>query len=107
MEYLASENPNVRAYSLHPGIIDTEMSRKSVAMSNEPVKLRWDNVSVASDFMVWLSSGEGKETVPSGRFVWANWDVEELNARKKELWDNPKALTVSLDAVMGAPERVE
>lgn len=34
-EYTASENPHIRCYSLHPGIIETDMQRKSVAMMPE------------------------------------------------------------------------
>lgn len=30
MEYLALENPNVRVMTVHPGVIDTPMNRKSV-----------------------------------------------------------------------------
>lgn len=35
VEYTAAENPHVRCYSLHPGVIDTDMSRKSIAMMPE------------------------------------------------------------------------
>ena len=98
----------MRAYSVHPGIIETEMSQKSAAMAEEPLNLEWDDVNLASDFMVWLSSSEGKVVVPSGRFLWANWDVEELKARKDEMWNNPVAMTVGLcDAPMDKPESVE
>lgn len=32
-EYVASENPHVRCYSLHPGVVETEMAAKSDAMA--------------------------------------------------------------------------
>ncbi|EXJ56039.1 hypothetical protein A1O7_08970 [Cladophialophora yegresii CBS 114405] len=32
-EYVASENPGVRCYSLHPGVVETEMAAKSDAMA--------------------------------------------------------------------------
>jgi NAD(P)-dependent dehydrogenase (short-subunit alcohol dehydrogenase family) len=32
-EYVASENPGVHCYSLHPGIVETEMAAKSDAMA--------------------------------------------------------------------------
>ena len=31
-EYVAAENPHVRCYSIHPGVIETDMSKKSVDM---------------------------------------------------------------------------
>ena len=108
VEYIAQENRSIRAYSVHPGVIDTTMSQKSVAMAEGPFEIEWDEPNVASDFMVWLSSSEGKDTIPSGRFVWVNWDVEELKRRKSEIWQNPKALTIGLvDAPMGEPEAIE
>lgn len=35
IEYAAAENPGVRCYSLHPGIVETDMQRKSLAMLSE------------------------------------------------------------------------
>ena len=48
IEYVASENQGkVRAYSVHPGIIETEMSTKSVEMTDDPAATRkgvvWDD----------------------------------------------------------------
>ena len=48
IEYVASENAgSVRAYSVHPGVIVTEMSTKSVNMSPDPEATRaghtWDD----------------------------------------------------------------
>lgn len=48
IEYVAKEEPGVRAYSLQPGVIETEMSKKSVAMLPEEKQeahpfLPWDD----------------------------------------------------------------
>lgn len=61
----------------------------------------------ATHFCAWMSSKEGKETVPSGRHLWGNWDVEELKERKEELWANEGLLTIGLMS-LGAemPEEV-
>lgn len=32
-EYVAAENPRMRCYSIHPGVVKSEMSRKSVSMA--------------------------------------------------------------------------
>ena len=54
----------------------------------------WDDVDVAAHFCVWLSIKEGNGTAPSGRYLWGNWDVEELKERKEELWVNEGLLTI-------------
>jgi hypothetical protein len=44
---------------------------------------------------VWLASKEGA-AIPSGRFLWSNWDVSELVERSQELHDDPMALVMTL-----------
>ena len=34
--------------------------------------------------------------IPSGKYLWSNWDVEELKARAAALQDDPFALTLTL-----------
>lgn len=43
--------------------------------------------------MVWLASGEAR--VFNGKFLWANWDVDELKARAKEIQSSAE-LTIQL-----------
>ena len=43
--------------------------------------------------MVWLASPEA--AFLKGKFVWANWDVDELKARAKEI-ETTSLLTVDL-----------
>lgn len=40
-------------------------------------------VSLPGGFSVWLASPEARFL--NGKFVWANWDVDELKARAKEI----------------------
>jgi hypothetical protein len=44
--------------------------------------------------MVWLSSPEA--VFLKGRFVWANWDIDELKAKAEEFKNNPSLLTTGL-----------
>lgn len=44
--------------------------------------------------MVWLSSPEA--SFLKGRFLWANWDVEELKQKSKDFQENPVLLTTGL-----------
>jgi hypothetical protein len=43
--------------------------------------------------MLWLASPEARFL--KGKFLWANWDVEELKARRKEL-ESTTALSIDL-----------
>lgn len=42
-----------------------------------------DQMALPTHFAVWLCSEEAKFL--RGRFVWANWDVEQLKAKKAEV----------------------
>lgn len=44
-------------------------------------------------FLVWVTSPEG--VFLKGKFLWSNWDVDDLKARKEEL-ENPKKLVTGL-----------
>ncbi|GJC96503.1 short chain dehydrogenase [Colletotrichum higginsianum] len=69
IEFLAAENPNVFAATLHPGMVETDIFKKSGAKAEA---LPMDK----AHFTVWLASPEA--AFLNGRTVWANWDVEEL-----------------------------
>jgi len=45
-----------------------------------------DLVSLPANFHVWLASPEARFL--KGKFLWANWDVDELKARANELESN-------------------
>lgn len=46
-------------------------------------KSDFDLVSLPASFNVWLASPEARFL--KGKFLWVNWDVDELKARAKEL----------------------
>ena len=50
--------------------------------------------SLAASFIVWACSPEADFL--KGKFVWANWDVEELKAREAEIKETD-VLTLGLD----------
>jgi hypothetical protein len=50
-----------------------------------------DSPLLAGHFAVWLCSEEAKFL--RGRFVWCNWDVEELRTKKKLFDENPLLTT--------------
>ncbi|KAK0793032.1 hypothetical protein LTR91_021050 [Friedmanniomyces endolithicus] len=77
-EILAVENPDVHVVSMHPGVVDTEMKRR-----NDMPSPHMDAVELPSHFAVWLCSQEAKFL--RGKFVWSNWDVEEIIANRVEI----------------------
>ncbi|KAK4901424.1 hypothetical protein LTR49_027278 [Elasticomyces elasticus] len=85
--YAALENSNVHTTAMHPGIIATDLAGADFL----PYAL--DTPLLAGAFSVWLTSPAA--AFLSGRFVWANWDVEEMVARKEEILAN-NLLTIQL-----------
>ncbi|KAK5992322.1 Short chain dehydrogenase citE [Cladobotryum mycophilum] len=80
IECLAAENKNVFAATVHPGLVETTIFAKSGAKKET---LPMDKVQLPAHFVVWLSSPEA--AFLNGRSVWANWDVDELKAKAKDI----------------------
>jgi NAD(P)-dependent dehydrogenase (short-subunit alcohol dehydrogenase family) len=81
----------VRIHSVHPGGPLTEAVR-AFGMTED--MMDWDDVQLSGQFVVWLASDEA--AFLRGRFVWANWDVEELVARKQEFETDKDLLKIGL-----------
>ncbi|KAL8919558.1 MAG: hypothetical protein Q9172_004933 [Xanthocarpia lactea] len=73
-------NTGVKIFNFHPGGVLTSMTR---AMGMNEDSFPWDDVSLPGSFAVWLASGEADFL--AGRFVYANWDVDELKTRSDEI----------------------
>ncbi|KAJ5176204.1 uncharacterized protein N7482_002081 [Penicillium canariense] len=82
---LASANPNLSIFHLQPGLVDTAMSRETGGVAAFGTE---DNVSLPASFNVWLASPEARFL--KGKFLWANWDVDELKANEKEMAEGPQ-----------------
>jgi short-subunit dehydrogenase len=74
-----NKNKGVRVHSFHPGVVLTDAVR-GFGMTEETMD--WEDVQLSGQFGVWLASKEAEFL--KGRFVWANWDVEEMIKRKFE-----------------------
>ncbi|KAL9118806.1 MAG: hypothetical protein Q9187_004638, partial [Circinaria calcarea] len=98
LEFLGAENPNLFVASVHPGMVDTTIFRKSGAQpdalpmdKDDPLVSRMMvntdigllTVQLPAHFMVWLVSPEA--AFLKGRLVWANWDVDELKSQAQEI----------------------
>lgn len=93
-EFLAKENTGLRVFSVHPGIVKTPLADEFIESPGAQPVEQFDEPELAGDFFVWCSSVESEFL--RGRFVWANWDVEEMIQKKDELNNNPGLLTTQL-----------
>ncbi|PVH87249.1 NAD(P)-binding protein [Cadophora sp. DSE1049] len=90
MDYFGMEHPGVRVMNVHPGVLETEMNKKAVEAG---FVLPFDDVELSASFIVWSVSPEAEFL--QGKLIWANWDVEELKA-KKEILGKTDELTIGL-----------
>ncbi|KAK4113289.1 putative short-chain dehydrogenase [Canariomyces notabilis] len=81
---------NVRLFSFHPGTFYTP----SVAEHYARDEIKWDDLDLPAHFALWLAGPES--SFLHGRFVWANWDVDELIALKERLMEDQRLLTFGL-----------
>ncbi|KAA1467241.1 NAD-P-binding protein [Dentipellis sp. KUC8613] len=75
VEYVALEYPNVKTFAIHPGTVDTEMTREAGVVGE-------DSVQLASATYLYLTAG--KADWLSGRFLFVNWDMVELQRDWKD-----------------------
>ncbi|THH21492.1 hypothetical protein EW146_g117 [Bondarzewia mesenterica] len=67
----SSENPEVKAFAMHPGAVPTSLSTRSKA----PVTFD-DSVSLSASTMLYITAG--KADWLSGRYFNSNWDLGEM-----------------------------
>lgn len=91
-------NPGLNVFHVQPGVVDTDMNKeaggvaavgfeddgKRVDVLGETIdEADFDLVSLPASFTVWLASPEAKFL--KGKFLWSNWDIDELKARAEEI----------------------
>ncbi|TNY20197.1 putative oxidoreductase [Rhodotorula diobovata] len=81
-EFLHFEEPLVRTFSMHPGGVMTKLARES--MPPDTHGLLTDKAELAGGFSVWLAT-QSKADFLRGRYVSANWDVNELVKKAPEV----------------------
>lgn len=72
----------IRVFAFHPGGIMTDMGYQVPESIRKTLQ---DEVTLPGAFVVYLASA--KSNYLAGRYVSANWDIEELEARQKEIID--------------------
>lgn len=91
LDSLAAENKGrLRVTHVHPGAVKTDMA---ALFEQAGIVFPYDDVSLPADFLVWAGSQEAGFL--AGRYVFANWDVDELKSRKVEI-QGGQDLTVGL-----------
>lgn len=75
--FIAAENPNVVAVSLHPGSVHTAITKPAF------LKFSKDTFALAGGVAVWLASEQAK--FMNGRYMGVNWSVGELVDRQDEI----------------------
>ncbi|KAJ5574344.1 oxidoreductase [Penicillium hispanicum] len=79
-DFLAFSHADLSIFHIQPGIVDTAMNREAGGVAATGIE---DHVSLPASFHVWLASPEARFL--KGKYLWANWDVDELKARSKEI----------------------
>jgi NAD(P)-dependent dehydrogenase (short-subunit alcohol dehydrogenase family) len=75
--FVRAENPNVRAVSLHPGILITRMTPPAFE------RFARDTFELVGGVAVWLATEQA--AFMNGRYMSVNWSVDELVERKNEI----------------------
>ncbi|TAQ83072.1 hypothetical protein B7494_g8604 [Chlorociboria aeruginascens] len=94
LSHVQTQYPSMHVVHLHPGQIIT------TGLAQQGIKDGWlepkiiDDVKLPGNFAVWLASPEAKFL--KDKFVWANWDVDELKARAKEI-ESSSIITIGLE----------
>ncbi|KAF3932685.1 C-factor [Dactylella cylindrospora] len=83
-EFMSNEHGNdgLIAIAIHPGGVKTELGMNMPEYMHE---LLTDSAELAADTLVWLAK-ERREWL-KGRFFSVNWDVVEVEGKKKEIVD--------------------
>lgn len=69
---------NLTIVSVHPGLVDTEMNMDFQAFD-------FDAPELTGGLCAWIAADPARAGFLSGRVICANWDIEELVARKSDI----------------------
>jgi NAD(P)-dependent dehydrogenase (short-subunit alcohol dehydrogenase family) len=77
--YVAAQYPNVAAVSLSPGLVDTDLLQPYFRQFD------LDTPALTGGTVVWIARDPQRAGFLSGRYVSAEWSVEDLVERKDEI----------------------
>ncbi|MCJ1473399.1 hypothetical protein MMC13_002050 [Lambiella insularis] len=87
LEHVAAECPDVFVVAIHPGIVETDLLLESAMVDANAEGAFLDDVNLPAHFFVWATTKDA--AFLRGKFCYANWDVEQLKARAKEIQETP------------------
>lgn len=93
--YTAAESKNVTAIALHPGIVKTDMTHESFN------KHALDAPELVGGVAVWLATEKAR--FMNGRYMNANWNVDDLYERREEI-EKGKLLQIDLNGTFGVEQ---
>lgn len=64
--------------SIHPGLVDTDMN-------SDFLDFDLDSPTLTGGLCAWVAADPARSGFLSGRVIAANWDIEELVARKSDI----------------------
>ncbi|KAK5703213.1 hypothetical protein LTR97_004162 [Elasticomyces elasticus] len=82
----------VRLFSVHPGVFYTPMAATQYGEGD----FQWEDIEVPAGFCLWLGLAGSEADHLHGRFVWAQWDVDELIALKEKVESDRNFLKIGL-----------
>ncbi|PTB63675.1 NAD(P)-binding protein [Trichoderma citrinoviride] len=74
----AAYGDTLNVVSIHPGLVDTDMNKDFLDFD-------LDSPTLTGGLCVWIAADPARSGFLGGRVISANWDVEELVARKDEI----------------------
>ena len=80
----------VRIFSVHPGALYTPGTARMFPRG----AMEWEDLELPAHFAVWLAGPESGFL--HGRYLWAQWDVDELVALRERVERDPSFLKIGL-----------
>ncbi|KAI0971259.1 NAD(P)-binding protein [Xylaria arbuscula] len=80
-EHLDAEHPDLRVFSVHPGVVEQQNGRGVLIEAFKPFAK--DTPALTGSLTLWLSTP--KADFLKGGYIHSNWDVEELEQHKTEI----------------------
>lgn len=90
------------AIAVNPGMNDTEI----VPQALRAAEFNYNSPALTGGTIVWLVADPARSQFLNGRVITAEWDIEELVARKEEIASG-NLLTMQLHATLGADQFVD
>jgi len=85
----------LRIVNLHPGSVYTSAAEQAGEVAkNLPI---WDDLSLPSHTALWMTCRDA--AFLHGRFVWANWDMDELLSQREKVLADPGYLKIGITGI--------